>query len=132
MHEGAPGLRISLPPQVNAPSQARRHLQAMLRGRLPELLEQRALLLISELATIAVLHRRRSAITVWLSVDVPRMRAEMREIAPEATPRRPPIGVIPHLDEADEAVHLALRLVDCFASSWGDLESNGHWFEVTE
>src|SRR4051794_15252395 len=127
MHESAPGLRISLPPQVNAPNQARRHLQSMLRGRLPNLLEQRALLLISELATIAVLHRRRSAITVWLSVDVPRLRVEMREIAPEATPRRPSSTDFPQLDETDDAVHLALRLVDCFASSWGDLDPTGHW-----
>ena len=132
MHESPPGLRISLPPKVNAPNQARRHLQAMLRGRLPDLLEQRALLLISELATIAVLHRRRSAITVWMSVDLPRLRVEMREIGSEATPGRPPMAAIPHMEDAEDAVHLALRLVDCFASSWGDLDSTGHWFEVTE
>jgi PAS domain S-box-containing protein len=118
--------RIVLPPDPSSPRAARRFLAALLTSwRMPEMLEGDAALLLSELATNAVLHAR-SPFTVIARFDGSHLVLEVGD-GSQAQPR---VGI---RDRSDAPGGRGLMLIDSISSRWGILPTtNGKrvWFAL--
>jgi serine phosphatase RsbU (regulator of sigma subunit)/anti-sigma regulatory factor (Ser/Thr protein kinase) len=118
--------RIVLPPHPSSPRAARRFLAALLTSwRMPEMLEGDAALLLSELATNAVLHAR-SPFTVIARFDGAHLILEVGD-GSQAQPR---LGI---RDDRGTPGGRGLMLIDTISSRWGILRTtNGKrvWFEL--
>ena len=118
--------RIILPPVAHSVRSARRFLSSLLISwRMPELLEGDAALLLSELATNAILHAR-SDFSVIVRYDGDTIRIEVGDGSQaEPTPGR--------LDPLDKPGGRGLVLIDAMASAWGILRTargKRVWFEL--
>lgn len=115
----------SLPAEPASVPAARRFVRAVLQGSGLQAAWETAQMLVSEVATNAVLHAR-TAFTVEVVRDGERVRVSVTDLSP-AVPRQRSYG-------ADSATGRGLRLVDTFAAAWGvDRQPGGGktvWFEV--
>jgi anti-sigma regulatory factor (Ser/Thr protein kinase) len=118
--------RIVLSPHPSSPRAARRFLAALLASwRMPEMLEGDAALLLSELATNAVLHAR-SPFTVIVRYDGANLVIEVGD-GSQAQPR------MRLTDMSDAPGGRGLMLIDTIAPRWGILPTTKGkrvWFQL--
>ncbi len=118
--------RIQLPALPTSAREARRFLAGLLASwRMPEMLDGDAALLLSELATNAILHAR-SSFTVIVRYDGSSLRVEVGDGSrSEPAMRQPAAGDMPG--------GRGLLLIDTMASRWGVLPTargKRVWFEL--
>jgi len=116
--------RASFPPQSERVAAARRQVEAMVRGWLASDSVEVAKLLVSELATNAVLYARTS-FTLSATVEGGVVRVAVEDGDPH----------LPELRQAwpDDATGRGLQLVERLASRWGSEPTTGGkvvWFEL--
>jgi anti-sigma regulatory factor (Ser/Thr protein kinase) len=116
---------LRLQPRVDAPGQARRHLEQTCQ-HLPPTVRSDACLILSEIVTNAVVHAR-TMITIAIECDHNAVAVAVTDNSSEAPQRK-------HHDDLDESGR-GLLLIEELATSWGyDTSSDGEgkviWFRI--
>lgn len=123
-HAPAEALRVQLPPDPRAPSEARRFVDRQLRAHgLPDEVRDAALLVSSELVTNAYKHGE-GEIELRLSVDDGHLRIEVIDAGHGQAPAV-------REQEGDQAGGWGLQIVDQLALRWGVFEGTTHvWADL--